>query len=319
MGINKNRRIPIRSYAAYGCASVATILWVLFYYEVSRGGFPSEAFQNNRGVAHIIIGFIPILFFWLVAQLYNVATLNRDRYKELNKKIGFLQGELDHALFGESDKFMNPSTGNPSEISEVQETNEEPEQLVPESESMHDLQFNPLTPSEEAKDEASLIDEWNLDASTLIRAFNLPNDENDAEGYDAIDAAVRIESIATLLENSHQLLYTLADYDLIMDDLEIDLGLISTWRKYATDSTEGTVSSLGGTGTYLEIDKVSSIVNENSDFEERASTFNSHMDKFISQAIPQLKDEEIRKLAQTRTFRAFLLLGQVSSAGYNPD
>ena len=100
-----------------------------------------------------------------------------------------------------------------------------------------------------------------------------------------------------------------------MVELEIDLGLISTWRKFAADSAEGTVSSLGGTGTFVEIDKVSSIVAEKGDFEDVASTFNTQMVEFISQAIPRLKDDEIRDLAQTRTFRAFLLLGQIVSAG----
>ncbi len=312
---NGKKRIPIRTYVAYGCAAVATILWVLFFYEVSRGGLTNESFQNNRSIIRFIIGIIPILFFWLGAELYNVATLNRDRFKVLTKKIDHLQGELDHISFGDREKFMNPSANNPSDTSEgsVADVPDEPE---PEIEDLYtEPQFKPLTTSEEEKEDASFLDEWNIDAVTLIRAFNLPNDENDNEGYDAIEAAIKIDSIGTLLHNSHDILYTLADYDLIMDEMEIDLGLISTWRKFAADSAEGTVSSLGGTGTFVEIDKVSSIVAEKSDFEEIANSFNSQMVEFISLAIPQLKDDEIRDLAQTRTFRAFLLLGQIVSAG----
>lgn len=306
------KRIPIRTYVAYGFAAVATILWVLFYYEVSRGGITNESLQNNRSAIRFILGIIPILMFWLGAELYNVATLNRDRYKSLTKKINQLQGELDQVSFGDRDKFMNSPINNTTDTYESTETEEILEQSEIESEDI----FSENQPeTEEENETVSFLDEWNMNADTLIRAFNLPNDENDTEGYDAIEAAVKIESIGTLLQNSHQLLYTLADFDLIMDELEIDLGLISTWRKFAADNAESTVSSLGGTGTFVEIDKVSSIVTERSEFEELANTFSSQMEEFISQAIPQLKDEEIRELAQTRTFRAFLLLGQVTSPG----
>ena len=307
-------RIPIRTYVAYGGAVIATILWVLFYYEVSRGGLTNDSLQNNRSVLRFIIGIIPIFFFWLGAELYNVATLNRNRYRKLSKKIDHLQGEIDHISFGDHENFMNasvnysPATEESSEADEIQVIPE------PESEEMYTEPLPPMT-AEEEKDGPSILAEWNIDAHTLIRAFNLPNDENDTEGYDAIEAAIKIDSIGTLLQNSHDILYTLADYDLIMDELEIDLGLISTWRKFANDRAEGTVSSLGGTGTFVEIDKVSSIVAEKNEFEEIANTFNAQMEEFISQAIPQFKDDEISELAHTRTFRAFLLLGQIVSAG----
>lgn len=300
---------------------MVTVLWVLFFSEVSRGGFANESSQNNRSAMRFIIGISPILVFWLAAELFNIATLNRDRYRELRKKVDKMQGELDHLSFGERDKFMNPSRDNtPATVddTEAEEVSPPPEISEPDDEDLTkevepDL-GSPATKGE-TQDGISKLEEWNLDAATLTRAFNLPNDENDTEGYDAIEAAVKIESLSTLLQNSHQILYTLADYDLIMDDLEIDMGLISTWRKFATDSPEGMISSLGGTGTFLEIDKVTSIVAENNDFEERANSFNKQMEEFISQAIPQLTDDEIKDLAQTRTFRAFLLLGQVFNSG----
>ena len=289
---------------------VATILWVLFFFEVSRGGGLGETSQNNRGVAPLIIGLIPILFFWLVAGLYLMAVRNRERYNELKKKIDKLKDEIDHISFGESERFMNIPADSSPVSSKSPEIHEELEYNEPAVE-IDDTTFSLPMSSDEVKGETSMLDEWNLDTKTLIRAFNMPNDENDSEGYDAIEAAIKIESLDNLLRNSHELLITLADYDLIMDDLEIDMGLITTWRRFAADSAVGMVSSLGGTGTFVEIDKVSSILAENSNFESLANTFNKQMEEFISRVIPQLSDDEIRKLAQTRTFLAFLLLGQV--------
>ncbi|MYG42600.1 MAG: hypothetical protein F4203_05590 [Rhodobacteraceae bacterium] len=293
---------------------MATILWILFFFEVSRGGGLGETSQNNRGVVPLIIGLIPILFFWLVAGLYLMAVQNRERYNELKKKINKLKDEIDHISFGESDRFMNISTDSPPVPSKSPEIHEEPEYDEPAGE-INDTTFILPISSDGVKGETSRLDEWNLDKKTLIRAFNMPNDENDSEGYDAIEAAIKIESLDNLLRNSHELLITLAGYDLIMDDLEIDMGLITTWRRFAADSAVGMVSSLGGTGTFVEIDKVSSILTENSNFESLANTFNKQMEEFISKVIPQLSDDEIRELAQTRTFLAFLLLGQVFNTG----
>ena len=312
MAGGKNK-IPIRNIIAYLCALLATILWILFFFEVSRGGGLVETSQNNRGVAPLIIGLIPILFFWLVAGLYLMAVQNRERYNELKKKIGKLKEEIDHISFGESEGFMNIPADSPPVPSKSPEFHEEPEYDEPAGE-INDTTFSLPMSSDEVKGE-SRLDEWNLDTKTLIRAFNMPNDENDSEGYDAIEAAIKIESLDNLLRNSHELLITLADYDLIMDDLEIDMGLITTWRRFAADSAVGMVSSLGGTGTFVEIDKVSSILTENSNFESLANTFNKQMEEFMSKVIPQLSDDEIRELAQTRTFLAFLLLGQVFNTG----
>ncbi|MCY4099916.1 MAG: hypothetical protein OXF46_03255 [Rhodobacteraceae bacterium] len=314
MAGGKNK-IPIRNILAYLCATAATILWILFFFEVSRGGGLGETSQNNRGAAPLIIGLIPILFFWLVAGLYLMAVQNRKRYSELKKKINKLKEEIDHISFGESERFMNIPTDSPPMPSESPVIHEELEYDEPAGEII-DSPFSLPMPSDEVKGETrSMLDEWDLDTKTLIRAFNMPNDENDSEGYDAIEAAIKIGPLGNLLRNSHELLIILADYDLIMDDLEIDMGLITTWRRFAADSAVGMVSSLGGTGTFVEIDKVSSILAENSNFESLANTFNKQMEEFISKVIPQLSDDEIRELAQTRTFLAFLLLGQVFNTG----
>ena len=312
--VGGKNKIPIRNIIAYLCATVATIVWILFFFEVSRGGGLGETSHNNRGVAALIIGLTPILFFWLVAGLYLMAVQNRERYNDLKKKIGKLKDEIDNISFGESERFMNVLTDSPPEPSESPEIHDKQEYDEPAGEKI-DPPFSLPMPRDEVKGETSILDEWNLDTKTLIRAFNMPNDENDSEGYDAIEAAIKIESLDNLLRNSHELLIILADYDLIMDDLEIDMGLITTWRRFAADSAVGMVSSLGGTGTFVEIDKVSSILAENSNFESLADTFNKQMEEFISSVIPQLSDDEIRELAQTRTFLAFLLLGQVFNTG----
>lgn len=313
MAGGKNK-ISIRSIMAYLFATVATILWVLFFYEISRGGGLGETFQNNRGAIPLVVGLIPILFFWLVAGLYLMAVQNSERYNELKKKIGKLKEEIDHISFGESERFMNISTDSPSAHGESQEIHEESEYDDMAGEII-DTPFSHPMSSGEVRGETNMLDEWGLDKQTLIRAFNMPNDENDSEGYDAIELVIKIESLEKLLRNSHELLFTLADYDLIMDDLEIDMGLISTWRRFAADSAVGSVSSLGGTGTFVEIAKVSGILAENSNFESLADTFNKQMEEFISKVIPQLSDDEIRELAETRTFLAFLLLGQVFNTG----
>ena len=247
--------------------------------------------------------------------MYLMAVQNRERYKELKKKIGKLKEEIDHISFGENERFMNIPTDSPPAPSVSPEIHEEPKYDEHPTGEIIDPPFSLPMPREEVKGETSMLDGWDLDAKTLIRAFNMPNDENDSEGYDAIETAIKIESLDNLLRNSHQLLITLADYDLIMDDLEIDMGLIATWRRFAADSAVGMVSSLGGTGTFVEIDKVSSILAENSNFESLANNFNKQMEEFISKVIPQLSDDEIRELAQTRTFLAFLLLGQVFNSG----
>ena len=147
---------------------------------------------------------------------------------------------------------------------------------------------------------------------TLIRAMNFPDGPEDAEAIAALREALRDHDNSRLLRAAQDVVTLLAGQDLYMDDLPADPSGPAVWRRFA-DGTRGSgVSALGAIHDDPALQIAADYLRGDEIFRDAAHHFLRQFDNAVTRLIPELDDAEIEVLAQTRSARAFMLLGRVA-------
>ncbi len=151
-----------------------------------------------------------------------------------------------------------------------------------------------------------------IDADTLIRALNFPDGAQDTAGIAALRAALRDHDKSRVLRAAQDVVTLLAGHDLYMDDLPERAAPVAAWRSFADGARGTAVAPLGDIGNDAALDLAATLLSQDEIFRDTAHHFLRHFDVMLSHSLPQMDDAQISALAQTRSTRAFTLLGRVS-------
>ncbi|WP_199533278.1 hypothetical protein [Rhodovulum sp. 12E13] len=151
-----------------------------------------------------------------------------------------------------------------------------------------------------------------ISTSDLLRALNFPEDEADTEGFRALRAALRDRPTAGLVRSAQDILTLLAEDGIYMDDLAPDRARPEVWRRFAHGERGKGVASLGGVRDRSCLALTTGRMRQDPVFRDTAHHFLRKFDKTFAEVEPGLSDAEIVTLSETRTARAFMLLGRVS-------
>ncbi|MGP9788603.1 hypothetical protein [Roseinatronobacter sp. NSM] len=148
--------------------------------------------------------------------------------------------------------------------------------------------------------------------SDLIRALHFPEDENDTEGFNALRKALNDTRCAALIRCAQDVLTRLAQDGIYMDDLRPDRARPEFWRAFATGARGALIAPLGGIRDRSCLALTSGRMRNDVDFKQAAHLFLREFDKVFAEFEKQADDAQIAAMADTRTARAFMLLGRVS-------
>ncbi len=151
-----------------------------------------------------------------------------------------------------------------------------------------------------------------LDNVDLIRALNFPENAEDKEGFRALRAGLEERNTAKLIRAAQDVLTLLAQDGVYMDDLEPDRARPELWRKFAEGERGGSIAGLGGIRDRSCLALTTSRMRSDPVFRDAAHHFMRHFDHRFAEFAPDASDAEIVELAQTRSARAFMLLGRVT-------
>ncbi|VDS07261.1 hypothetical protein PARHAE_00436 [Paracoccus haematequi] len=151
-----------------------------------------------------------------------------------------------------------------------------------------------------------------IDAETLIRALNFPDGADDAPAIAALRAALQDPGQARVLRAAQDVVTLLAGQDLYMDDLPPDPAPAAVWRRFAAGERGSAVAALGGIQDPLALDIAASLLRKDEIFRDTTHHFLRHFDAMLARHLPQMDDAQVAVLAQTRSARAFMLLGRIS-------
>lgn len=151
-----------------------------------------------------------------------------------------------------------------------------------------------------------------LSTSDYIRALNFPETADDAIGFSALRRALRDRQAGQVVTAAQDVLTLLSQEGIYMDDLRPDLARPEVWRRFAKGERGRAVAGLGGVRDRSSVALTAARMKQDPIFRDAAHHFLRLFDKSFQRFEQNATDAELGDLANTRTARAFMLLGRVA-------
>lgn len=181
------------------------------------------------------------------------------------------------------------------------------------------MQTTPSTPASPPESQPSLALgtpaealENPITVEDFIRAVHFPESETDKDGFRALRLALRDPNTSGLVRSAQDVLTLLSEDGIYMDDLIPDRSRPEIWRKFAEGERGRTVASLGGVRDRSSLALAAGRMRQDPVFRDAAHHFLRRFDQTFAAFEKTANDSEIAALAETRTARAFMLLGRVA-------
>ena len=151
-----------------------------------------------------------------------------------------------------------------------------------------------------------------LERPDLIQALNFPNDEHDVEGFAALRRALRDRGARKLVQASQDVLTLLSQDGIYMDDLRPDPVPADLWRRFAKGERGQSMDRLGAIRHPDAQLAIAGRSREDTIFRDAVHHFLRCFDQTLITFEEHATDTDLLELAETRTARAFMLLGRAT-------
>ncbi len=304
-----------------------SLIWLIL-----AGGFfvflPSGdtvSFDSLRFAMVVVALFLPVAMIWVAAASAKSARIMRDESRRLQASVDAMRMTFLADRRGAATSAALPVTG-PVErkLNDIGQTaraaesglgtftsTREPSGRVkakPVSPRMIDDQ--PTLALGTAPDENSPP----LSRQDMIRALNFPDTDKDEVGFGALRRALKDRQARQLIQASQDVLTLLSQDGIYMDDLHPDRAKPEVWRRFAAGERGRAVAALGGIRDRSCLALAIGRMREDTIFRDAAHHFLRLFDRMLISFEPEATDEDISDLSETRTARAFMLLGRVTGA-----
>ena len=151
-----------------------------------------------------------------------------------------------------------------------------------------------------------------LSHEDFIRALNFPETAEDTEGFSALRKALKDRNASQLVQASQDVLTLLSQDGIYMDDLVPDRARPEIWRQFAQGARGRPIAALGGIRDRSSLALTSARMKQDPIFRDVAHHFLRRFDRAFAAFEAEASDTDISALTDTRTVRAFMLLGRVA-------
>lgn len=151
-----------------------------------------------------------------------------------------------------------------------------------------------------------------IDNPTFIRALNFPENTEDHLGFRALRLALEDPGVMRLVRAAQDVLTLLSEDGIYMDDLTPDRARPEIWRKFAAGERGRAIAALGGVRDRSSLALTAGRMKQDPIFRDAAHHFLRTFDKTFAPFEAKASDLDIAALAETRTARAFMLIGRVA-------
>jgi len=160
--------------------------------------------------------------------------------------------------------------------------------------------------------EAPLEPDDGMNWDELLHALNFPTDEKDKDGFRALRIAMGHRATSQCLRAAEDIMNLMSQDGIYTDDLSPEIAPAALWRSFAGGTRGEEVAAVGGIHEPTAVSKVRSRMRSDPIFRDAALHFQRQFDITLREFCAHGSDEQIEKLANTRTGRTFMLLGRVS-------
>ena len=277
-------------------AAAASLLWL-----VVTGGilwFGGSGAEGLRGTLVVLVIVLPVAMIWVAATAVRSARIMREESRRMAAAVDAMRAAImaDRQARG-------AVSGTPAAVSPPAPP-PRPAPLVRPPEEQQSLALAPA-PGDDAPP---------LSIGDLVRALNFPENDQDSEGFAALRRALRDRRAKQLIHAAQDVLTLLSQDGIYMDDLRPDRARPEVWRRFAQGERGRAVAQLGGIHDRSCLALAMNRMREDTIFRDTGHHFLRLFDRMLTAFEPEAADGEIAALSETRTARAFMLLGRVTGA-----
>ncbi|NKX43055.1 hypothetical protein [Roseicyclus persicicus] len=308
------RRITVIEIAAL----ILTLIWIVAVILFGGGdGEGGDGFAD--GVLTVLAIVMPIALIWVAASAARTARGLREEAARLQASIDAMRAayvdqqqraalDLKPAVVAKLEELVetqrSAGQGTPAVFSSLRALPpaEERAAVPPPAPELPQPGLALATPAE--KDPISVAD--------FIKALNFPENEHDKEGFRTLRRALEDRATERLIRASQDVLTLLSQDGIYMDDLRPDRARPEVWRRFAAGDRGRAIAALGGIHDRSSLVLTAGRMKKDPVFRDAAHHFLRHFDRTFMEFEKNASDAEIVALANTRTARAFMLLGRVA-------
>ncbi len=280
---------------------------------------PATGTDSLRFVMTMLAVFMPVAMIWVAATAARSSKVMREESQRLQAAIDAIRqayvaqsqgrgGMSDASVQKKLDEIAAAQKKTETALATFHSSRERlahQTQASPTADPAHDQAALPL--GTRAEDMAPP-----LERSDFIRALNFPETAEDTEGFAALRKALRDRHAKELIQASQDVLTLLSQDGIYMDDLRPDMARPEIWRRFAAGERGRAVAALGGVRDRSSLALSAGRMRQDPIFRDAAHHFLRKFDQMFAGFAEAASDAEISELANTRTARAFMLLGRVA-------
>jgi hypothetical protein len=151
-----------------------------------------------------------------------------------------------------------------------------------------------------------------LPVPEVIRALHFPESPDDREGFRALRIALEDRVVAKLIRASQDVLTLLSQDGIYMDDLVPEMPRPELWRRFSGGERGRSIADLGGIRDRSALALTAARMKSDPVFRDAAHHFLRSFDRTFALIEPNASDSDLAALSDTRSARAFMLLGRVT-------
>lgn len=312
-------------------AASLSLLWLLgvagFFLSLGGEDTPSEMAGGLRLVMILMAVFLPIALIWVAASVARTARVMREEADRLQTAISAVR----HAYIEQTQTGgMGLRPHVEKKLDEIAQTAKQTESAVitfasrrtdaptpsepatlgagvppdpvPRPEAQPSLELG--TPAEVLREPISVTD--------FILAANFPETAEDKDGFRALRLALEDRTASKLIRSAQDVLTLLSQDGIYMDDLRPERARPEVWRKFAAGERGKSIAALGGIRDRSCLSLTDARMKNDPIFRDAVHHFLRQFDRTFQVFEAHATDEDIVHLAETRSARAFMLLGRVT-------
>lgn len=315
---------PDRGLAAADIIAIAlSAVWLLAVGVYFLALSPAEETTRGSFMVAMMAVFLPIALIWIGTTVVKTARVMREEATRLQSAIDAMrqayvsqaqtsgmgvkpavERKLDEIASATKQTQNAMATFATSRPSVVEQSPAHPALVKPgvTAESQPALALG--TPLESMRPPLSVDD--------FIGALNFPEDENDVDGFRQLRRALADHESSKLVRSSQDVLTLLSQDGIYMDDLTPDRSRPELWRSFAAGDRGPAVAGIGAVHDRSSLALASGRMRSDAVFRDAVHHFLRQFDKTFAHFAEGATDQDITRLADTRTARCFMLLGRVT-------
>ncbi len=152
----------------------------------------------------------------------------------------------------------------------------------------------------------------NTSMEDLIKGLNFPDDANDKAGFAALRRVLADRKAKPTVQAAQDILTLFAEDGVYMDDLRPDRARPDLWRRFIQGERGAMITALGGVRDRSSLALTAGRMRQDAAFKDTAHHFMRHFDRLLQHIEEDATDAELSAITNTRSAKAFMLLGRVA-------